>query len=187
MSVRQHLGAAGSDANAQLLVPFTQLNIVVTVDVVGVLRQGTLTDRIALMDNSPGSTRKGTAELRTACRQSQVLNWLIYPIDDQKREDGSWPPFARISNIVFVKKDGNAEFAQTCLDLCIYGGPDAMRKADTPVYTYWAGIVRPELLPGIYDYRLIIECDTDDRNVKKHFELNGPSLEVLPMGYGTGH
>lgn len=187
MSARQHLGAAGSDANAQMLVPFTQLNIVLCIDVTGALRQGNLTDRVALMDNSPGSTRKGTAELRTACRQSQVLNWLVYAVDDHRRDDNSWPNFVRISNIVFLKKDGNAEFAQTCLDLCMYGGPHGLRHPNTPVYTYWAGIVRPELPPGIYDYRLILECDTDNRNVKKHFELNGPSLEVLPMGHGTGH
>lgn len=179
---KKHTRAShGADRNPAIMLAATQLNIVTVIDVAGAVRTDTLENNAALVDNSGSSTNKGTSNLRTYCQQGQALNWLIYCMDQQKRPDGTWPPFARISNIVFLHDDGTARSNQLCINLKVYGGPDAMRSPWTPVYYYWAGMLRPELEPGVYKYRLIIECDTEDPDKKKYFELDGPSLEVVAM------
>ncbi|QIG95541.1 hypothetical protein [Bradyrhizobium sp. 6(2017)] len=159
----------------------TQLNIITVIDVAGTLRTGSVTGNAGLMDNGSDSTGKGTNTLRTVCRQGHVLNWLVYCTDMEKRPDGSWPLFARIVNIVFVLPDGMARYRKVCEDLKVYGGPDKIRSPWTPSYYYWAGSVVPDLEPGLYPYRLVLECDTTDRNRKSYFNLDGPSLEVIPL------
>ncbi|WP_375791427.1 hypothetical protein ACE102_47595 (plasmid) [Bradyrhizobium sp. vgs-9] len=133
------------------------------------------------MDNGGDSAGKGTNTLRTVCRQGQVLNWLIYCTDMEKRPDGSWPLFARIVNIIFVLPDGTPQLRKICNDLKIYGGPDKIRSPWTPCYYYWAGSVDLELEPGLYPYRLVLEVDTFDRNRKSYFNLDGPALQVIPL------
>ncbi|MGM4954246.1 hypothetical protein BjapCC829_48965 (plasmid) [Bradyrhizobium barranii] len=162
-------------------LPSTQLNIVTLIDVAGTLRDGGLSGKTGLMDNGGDSTGKGTNTLRTVCRQGQVLNWLIYCTDMEKRSDGSWPLFARIVNIVFVLPDGTPQLRKLCNDLKIYGGPDKIRSPSTPCYYYWAGSVDLELEPGLYPYRLVLELDTFDRNRKTYFNLDGPALQVVPL------
>lgn len=159
----------------------TQLNILTRIDVAGATRSGGLDGHAALIDNSGDSTGEGTAQLRTVCRQGQVLNWLVYCADMNRRLNGSWPPFARISNIVMLQADGAVQNTQVCTNLKVYGSVDKVRSPLVPVYSYWAGIVRPDLPPGVYPYRLIIECSTEDANKKQYFNLDGPSLEVLPL------
>lgn len=159
----------------------TQLNIVTIIDVAGALRTGSLAGKAALMDNCGESTGKGTNALRTVCRQSQALNWLIYCTDMEKRPDGSWPPFARIVNIVFMQSNGTPHYDKICNSLKVYGGPDEIRSPWTPSYYYWAGLVTADLEPGLYPYRLVLECDTADPDRKVYFNLDGPVLEVIPL------
>lgn len=162
-------------------LPSTQLNIVTLIDVVGTLRTGSVTGNTGLMDNGGESTGKGTNALRTVCRQGQVLNWLVYCTDMEKRPDGSWPLFARVVNIVFILSDNTPQYRKICNDLKIYGGPDKVRSPWTPSYYYWAGSIAPDLEPGLYPYRLVLECDTIDRSRKCYFNLDGPILEVVPL------
>lgn len=159
----------------------TQLNILTRVDVAGATRSGDLDGHVALVDNSADSTDKGTSRLRTVCRQGQVLNWLMYCADMNRRPDGSWPLFSRISNIVLMQEGGEVQYSQVFTNLKIYGSVDKIRSPFTPVYYYWAGLVRPDLPPGIYPYRLVIECETADPSKKLYFNLDGPSLEVIPL------
>ncbi len=157
----------------------TQLNIVTVVDVARVLCTGGLNGCVGMMDNSPDSLYKGDSRLQTVCRQGQTLNWLLYCMDTCKRPDGRWPPLARIANIVFIEEDGTPCSAKICSDLKVYGAPDKMRTPLTPVYYYWAGTVMPELKPGNYRYRLILECDTFDPDRKALFNLDSPALQVV--------
>lgn len=163
----------------------TQINIVTTVDVAGVLREGSSEGRTFLMDNSPDSLGKGTAQLETVCRQGQVLNWLVYCMDMTKRPDGKWPPFAKIVNIVFLDTTGTSVLGlKVCADLKIYGGPDAIRHRYTPSYYYWAGAVLPHLTPGLYRYRLVVECQTGHDGDTRLFQIDGPALRVLASDHG---
>lgn len=158
-----------------------QLNIVTSIDVAGATYTGRLDGKVGLMDNSAKSTGKGTTALKTVCKQGQILNWLIYARDMQQRPDNSWPPSARIVNIVFLNSDGTVRETQTCNPLRVFGGPEKIRSPSTPVYYYWAGEIKPDIKPGIYHYRLVIQCDTPYPGTPKFFNLDGPSLEILPM------
>jgi hypothetical protein len=162
----------------------TQLNIVTTLDVANILATRSIEGRGFLMDNSPHSSGKGTPHLQTICKQGQVLNWLIYCMDMEKRQDGTWPPMARIVNIVFLDDDGDGVLGvQACSEMKVYGGPDAIRSPFTPSYYYWAGMIRPDLPPGVYKYRLVLEFDADDGGTKQYFQLSQPSLRVLPFNF----
>lgn len=159
----------------------TQLNIVSIIDMAKILRTNSLENCVSMMDNSSESLNKGTPQLTTVCRQGQTLNWLMYCMDMRQRPDGSWPPMARIANIAFIKEGGTTRVLKTCNDLKIYGGPDAMRSPYVPSYIYWAGTIKPDLGPGLYRYRLVIECETGEPNKKKYLDLDGPALRVIPM------
>lgn len=174
-------GQVLSASGAGLALAVTQLNIVTLVDVRRSLYYGSLEGAVSMMDNSPGSIGKGTSALHTECYPGQVLNWLIYAMDAQQLPNDSWPPFPRIANIVFIRADATAEPAKVCTDLEIYGPPDKMYDALTPVYDYWAGVVLPDLSPGLYRYRLIIECDAGGASGKHYFNLEGPALRVIKM------
>ena len=160
----------------------TQLNVVTVVDVANTLTAGTIIDSSWMMDNSPDSTGKGTTNLQTVCRAGQVINWLIYNMNTDKKKDGTWPPFAKIVNIVFLRNDRKVVFGtKVCADLKVYGGPDAVRSKYTPSYYYWAGSVMPNLSPGLYAYRLVVELETGKPGEVRHYNIDGPALRVLPM------
>jgi hypothetical protein len=166
----------------------TQLNVVTTLDVANTVASKSIDGRAFLMDNSPHSKGKGTPQLQTICKQGQVLNWLIYCLDMDQRADKTWPPMARIVNIVFLDEGGEEVLGtQVCSDLKIYGGPDEIRSPYTPSYYYWAGMVRPDLVPGIYKYRLVYELDADGGGMKHYFQLSEPSLRVLPYDFVPQH
>ena len=163
-----------------------QLNIVTIVDMVKVLETGTTADALWMMDNSVGGTGQGTPRLQTVCKQGQVLNWIIRPIDMERRVDGTWPPMPKISNIVFLdtELDDDEDVAEfkVCTELKIYGMPDKIRSSYTPVYYYWAGTVLPTLPPGVYHYRLVLELEQERK--KERLYLNSaenPSLRVIPV------
>lgn len=159
-----------------------QLNIVLFVDVQKAVASNSLEGAVYIMDTSFQSEREGTANLQTVCKQGQVLNWIIYPLDSEQRPDGSWPPSARIDNIVFLKEqDGDVSAAPVCNHLKIYGGPDRIRSSNTPVYDYWAGDVAPDLSEGVYGYRLILELEREKSSRPLYLNLEDLSLRVIPI------
>jgi hypothetical protein len=161
-----------------------QLNIVLLVDVVNTLATNSLEGNIFMLDNSPDSTNKGTANLQTVCQQGQVLNWLVYSMDSEQRYDGSWPPSARILNIVALDESGEGVSPfRAFTQFRAHGAPEKLRSPLTPVYYYVAGTVEPELPSGTYKYRVILEIDTNDRAATRYMQFSTPSLHVLPLSY----
>lgn len=164
----------------------TQINVVTLVNVAGSLAADTIAGNAWMMDNSPDSTGKGTITLETVCRAGQVINWLVYCMDTAKRPDDTWPPFAKIVNIVFLADDRQMVYGtKVCADLKVYGGPDAIRNRYTPSYYYWAGAVMPNLGPGLYPYRLVLELETGKPGEVRHYSIDGAALRVLPMLHGA--
>jgi len=108
-----------------------QLNIITVIDVHKAIKTGSLKDTLYMMDNSVGGTGQGTPYLQTVCKPGQVLNWIVYPMDGEKKADGTWPPMPKINNIVFLDgQEGDLDdVAETkvCTELKIFGGPDMMR------------------------------------------------------------
>ncbi|MFO1539388.1 MAG: hypothetical protein ACKOTZ_02930 [Chloroflexota bacterium] len=156
----------------------TQLNIVITVDVAG-LAAGRPIDACAwLFDNDPRSDGDGTAHLRTYCTPGQVLNFIIYPVDGNRRADGSFPDFPQIEAIIFYQADRDVQAYKTMGDLRIYGAPDRMRSPYTPVYRYWAGTVESDVEPGTYPYRLLLSLPGGAGGGRRYIELDTASLEV---------
>lgn len=159
-----------------------QLNIVTFVDVQKAITLKTLEGCVYMMDNSPQSTEQGTSRLQTTCKQGQVLNWIIYGLNSDKRPDGSWPPSVRINNIVFLGDDGqDVAINRICEDLKIYGGPDKIRSCYTPVYYYWAGTIPLTLSPRTYKYRLVLELENERSNKPEYLNLETPVLNVIPV------
>jgi hypothetical protein len=162
---------------------FIQLNVVTVVDLRKAVGAGTLDGALYMMDNGLGSEGQGTAHLQTACKPGQVINWIIYPMDGERRPDGTWPPIPRINNIVFLgdqeSSRNNVSQFKVCSDLKIFGMPDMMRSPFTPVYYYWAGTVVSNLEPSVYRYRFVLELEKE--NSKEKIYLNSvemPSLKV---------
>lgn len=164
-----------------------QLNVVTLVDMEKAVRTGTLTGAIYMMDNSVGGEGQGTHSLETVCKQGQVINWIIRPIDMERRPDGTWPPMPKINSIVVLDTEvGDEEDVaerKIFTELKIYGAPDRMRDPFTPVYYYWAGTLLPTAKPGTYRYRLIVELEQDGKKEKVYLNTEDhPSLRVLPVG-----
>lgn len=163
-----------------------QLNIVTFIDLEKAVTGGKLEGAYWMMDNSIGSTGQGTEHLQTVCKQGQILNWIIYAMDSDKRAEGTWPPMPRINNIVFLDTQlGDEETvaeAKVCTEFKVYGMPDQIHSELTPVYHYWAGMVLCHLKPGVYSYRFVIELGQD--GMKERIFLQStrkPSLKVLEM------
>ncbi|MFM6623096.1 MAG: hypothetical protein ACKPHZ_17215 [Dolichospermum sp.] len=167
-----------------------QLNIVTVIDVHKAVRTGSLKNTLYMMDNSVGGQGQGTDHLQTVCKPGQVLNWIIYPMDMEKKPDGTWPPMPKINNIVFLdsQQEGDAEeFSETkiCTELKVYGGPDMMRHRYCPVYYYWAGAVLSTLKPGVYNYRFVLELEQEGKKEKLYLHTQEkPSLKVIDLSAG---
>ena len=157
----------------------TQLNIVITIDVAGIVAGRPVAECAWGFDNDPRSDGDGTAHLRTYCTPGQVLNFIIYPVDGARRPDGTFPDFPQIEAIVFYQSDRDTQVYKTMGDLKIYGAPDRMRSPYTPVYRYWAGTVEPDVEPGIYPYRLLLSLPGGPGGGRRYFELDTASLEVV--------
>jgi len=159
-----------------------QLNLITFVDIDKAITINSLDGAVYMVDNSPTSIGQGTPHLQTTCKQGQVINWIIYAMDTDKKPDGTWPPSVRINNIVFLDETGKdvAKFP-VCHDIKIFGGPDKIRSTYTPVYYYWAGTIPADLLPGIYKYRFVLDLKTDIDNKSMYMNLNTPSLKVIAL------
>ncbi|MEB3277594.1 MAG: hypothetical protein WAN66_07625 [Limnoraphis robusta] len=163
-----------------------QLNIVSVIDIHKAVERGTVKDTIYMMDNSVGGSGQGTGHLQTVCKPGQVINWIIYPMEIEKRPDGTWPPMPKINNLVFLDdQEGDAEeFAESKVmtELKIYGGPDMMRDPYCPVYYYWAGAVLSTLPPGVYKYRFVLELEQEGKKEKMYLNtVEKPSLKVIAL------
>lgn len=163
-----------------------QLNIVTFVDLPKAVAAGTLDGALYMIDNSVGGLGEGTAHLQTICKQGQALNWIIYPMDMDRRPDGTWPPMPKINHIVFLDSElGDEEDvaeAKICTEFKIYGMADLIRSTYTPVYYYWAGTVLSTLAPGVYSYRLILELEQEGKKEKLYLTtVDKPSLQVLEV------
>jgi len=158
-----------------------QLNLVIFVDVEKAILMNSLEGNVYMMDNSLDSNGRGTPNLKTVCKQGQALNWIIYPLNMNRRIDGTWPPMVKITSIVFLREDGErVADHQVCSKFKIYGGPDKIRSKYTSVYYYWAGTVLHDLPPGEYKYRLILDLDSNNSN-SLEMNLNTPSLDVIKV------
>jgi len=167
-----------------LEMPFNsvQLNIVIVVDVQKAHRLQTLEGCMYTMDNNINSNGQGTDHLQTVCKQGQVLNWIIYSMDFEKRIDGTFPPYVRINNIVFLS-EGKEDVIdiKVVSDLKVYGSPDKIRSKYTPVYYYWAGTILHDLPAGVYFYRLILELESEDSKNPTYLECDSLSLRVISI------
>jgi hypothetical protein len=179
-----HGSAVADQARGQL--NSVQLNIVTLVNMERAAATGSLDDAMHMMDNSVGGVGQGTSHLETICKQGQVLNWIIRPIEMDKRPDGTWPPMPKINNIVFLdtEKGDEEEPAERRIftELKIYGMPDRMRSPFTPVYYYWAGAILSTAPPGVYRYRLVLELEQDNKKERLYLNtVNHPSVRVLEV------
>ncbi|WP_175412047.1 hypothetical protein [Streptomyces sp. TRM64462] len=184
MSTRTRTRTASKQNPGQL--NSVQLNVVTLVDMEKATARGTLTDAMYMMDNSVGGSGQGTGSLETVCKQGQVINWIIRPLDMERRLDGTWPPMPKINNIVVLDHEAGDEedVAENKLltELKIYGGPDRMRDPFTPVYYYWAGTVLSTATPGLYHYRLVVELEQEHKKEKLYLNtVDHPSLRVLAV------
>lgn len=163
-----------------------QLNIVSVIDLHKAVNNKSLENTIYMMDNSVGGEGQGTDHLQTVCKPGQVINWIMFPMDMEKRPDGTWPPMPKINNIVFLDDQAGDEEdvaeKKICIELKIYGMPDRMRDPFTPVYYYWAGTVLSTLPPGVYGYRFIVELEQEGKKEKLYLNSTSrPSLKVVAI------
>ncbi|MFD9791572.1 hypothetical protein ACFWXK_11555 [Streptomyces sp. NPDC059070] len=163
-----------------------QLNVVTLVNMERAAETGQLSEAMYMMDNSVGGAGQGTHHLETVCKQGQVINWIIRPIDMEKRPDGTWPPMPKINSIVFLDTElGDEEDVierKIFTELKIYGAPDRMRDKFTPVYYYWAGTVLSTARPGVYRYRLVLELEQDGKKEKLYLNtVDHPAIRVLAV------
>ncbi|MFI9559467.1 hypothetical protein [Nonomuraea endophytica] len=163
-----------------------QLNIVTLVDMDKATENRSLEEAMYMVDNSVGGSGQGTASLETVCKQGQVLNWIIRPIDMERRGDGTWPPMPKINNIVFLDTEAGDEEdvaeKKVAIELKIYGAPDRMRDPLTPVYYYWAGTVLSTLRPGTYRYRLVVELEQEHKKERLYLNtVDHPSIRVIAV------
>jgi hypothetical protein len=160
-----------------------QLNIVTFIDMDKAIASQQLEGAYYMMDNSIRGVGQGTESLQTVCQQGQILNWIVYAMDNEKQADGTWPPMPKINNIVFLDiqaGDGkNVAEAKVCTEFKVYGMPHEIRSEFTPVYSYWAGMVIIDLKPGIYLYQFVIELEHNGKRIR--MSMNGPNKPSIKV------
>lgn len=140
--------------------PTGPINIVMVVDVLAALSLGSLQGSLYLMDNGPRSRYQGTANLVTACRPGQRINWIVYALDVQT-------PIL-IESITF------SNHAKLSPAMCADDYVPA--TGDTSQWYYWAGTVPYNAAGGLYSYRLTFQMGKGVRSV---ISAETPSIEVL--------
>lgn len=128
-----------------------QINVIAVIDVAAALANASLETALMFVDNSVTRTGepspgRGTLALESQCNEGMVVNWIVYPVAPY----GDPVPVS-ISKIEF--KD------PVLFKLQEYGAVDIAVSPDyipgvTPSYSYWAGLVRPGVKPGLYYYRI---------------------------------
>ncbi|MFI6472575.1 hypothetical protein ACIBL5_20255 [Streptomyces sp. NPDC050516] len=138
-----------------------KVNIVVVVDVIGALSDGTLRNGNLCMidDGSLQSTGQGTPELVTVVKPGQVVTWSALAVDlqtpveiksitflgpdtDGGHEDGQAPPAARAPEHRAPVQHGDNGHTE---------------ERHNPELDVWSGVV-PYLAPGVaHQYRLEVQ------------------------------
>ncbi|MBC7953684.1 MAG: hypothetical protein H7Z12_17940 [Rhodospirillaceae bacterium] len=146
-----------------------QVNVISVIDVARAAATGSLDGALMFVDNSVDqagqpSPGRGTLSLVTQCNQGMVINWILETVGPY-----GTPVPASIRNIQFDE--------QVCFKLQTYGAVDVEHSPDylpgvTPSYSYWAGLLRPDLKPKRYRYRIEYQIGTMVLGVST------PSLDV---------
>jgi len=122
----------------------TKIDIVILVDVISALSDGTLLDgNLAMMDNGHlPSTDQGTPELCTVCQPGQTIQWTIHAVDLQTPVE--------IRRITFLDTRSDVEDSG---DAAVESPP-----GDRLSLNVWSGVVPPWAIPGaVYKYRLELQ------------------------------
>jgi|AGTN01.1.fsa_nt_gi hypothetical protein len=134
-----------------------QVNVISVIDVARAVTTGTLDGALMFVDNSVDraghpSPGRGTLSLATQCNQGMVINWIVNTVGPY-----GVPAPVSIRNIQFDEP--------VCLKLQAYGAVDVAHSPDylpgvTPSYNYWAGLLRPDIEPKRYRYRIDYQIGT---------------------------
>jgi hypothetical protein len=133
-----------------------KVNILVVVDVIGALSDGTLHNgNLSMVDDSPyGSAGQGTPDLSTVCHRGQLVQWSVVALDVQTPVEIRSITFPGSSHV-----DGSAPDT-AALDL-----------------NTWSGVVPPYLVPGgSYPYRLELQMYEGDGGT---FAIESPALSCI--------
>lgn len=146
-----------------------QVNVISVIDVARAAATGSLHGALMFVDNSVDqagqpSPGRGTLSLATQCNQGMVINWILETVGPY-----GTPVPVSIRNIQFDEP--------VCFKLQTYGAVDVAHSPDylpgvTPSYSYWAGLLRPDLKPKRYRYRIEYQIGTMVLGVST------PSLDV---------
>jgi hypothetical protein len=131
-----------------------KVNILVVVDVIGALSDGTLAGNLSMVDDSPyGSAGQGTAELHTICHRGQQVQWSVVAVDVQTPVE--------IRGIRFGSPSEDEEPKDT----------------SALALNTWAGVVPPYAAPGTsYPYRLELQMYEGDGGI---LSIESPVLSCL--------
>jgi|AGTN01.1.fsa_nt_gi hypothetical protein len=135
------------------------INIVIVVDTISALSQGTLVGNIYLTDDAWYSQDKGTMQLKTVCYRGQTVHWKALAVDVQSP--------ALIAGISFLRDGG------TPLESGIDPHTDRYIQ---PRWRTWSGSVPCGIGLGLYHYRLAIQMGAGRRSV---MFVNSPALDVV--------
>ncbi|MFG3257353.1 hypothetical protein [Streptomyces sp. NPDC048172] len=141
------------------------VNIVLVVDVIGALSDGTLRNgNLIMIDDSPyESAGQGTPDLQTYCKPGQTINWTILALDLQTPAD--------IKNITFLGAESSN------------GGRSSNGSGAQPTESknlhleVWSGVVPAYLTPGeSHRYRLEIQMYDGEASV---IHVDTPALTCV--------
>jgi hypothetical protein len=135
------------------------VNIVIAVDTIAALSQGTLEGNAYLTDDAWYSQDKGTAQLKTVCYRGQPVQWKVMAVDVQSP--------ALIAGISILRDGG------VPLESAVDPHPDRYVQ---PRWRTWNGCVPCGIRLGLYHYRLAIQMGSGPRSV---MFINSPALDVV--------
>jgi hypothetical protein len=136
-----------------------QVNIVVVVDVIGALSDGTLRNGNVMMvdDGTLDSTGQGTPDLCTVVQPGQVVQWSALAVDLQTPVE--------IRNITFLGAEGNGSNGST---------PSASADGEKLDLETWTGVVPGYLAPGVAQkYRLELRMHEGEHSL---LQIDSPAL-----------
>lgn len=125
------------------------VDVLIVVDALGALA-GSLQDNVYLVDTNKhvGSGNEGQVELKTSCKDGQIINWRVTGISPS-------------SDINITGFTGQIIADKVCVP----------KKEGSDLEPYWEGIVETQGSKGEYQYSVVLEID----GAQKTFD---PFLEV---------
>lgn len=114
------------------------VSVLIVVDVEGALASGNLTENVYLIDTNKyvGSGNEGQAELKTACKDGQVLAWNVAPV-------------APTTQVEITKFTGEMVNDNICVP----------KSVTTPEGTYWTGRVEAQGKASTQQYSVNLTMD----------------------------